>query len=120
MTTRFHYFTTRNAAKTSFTAIITEPVEGQNEFYIAPDLSNVLAMVNTYGDGDFGTVHVHNAEKLFLVDFNTSYEYLAKDAVRMSKEYDNGASGDFAHKMADNARLVEEEDVTFYMELDPA
>ena len=100
MTTRFHYFTTRNAAKTSFTAIITEPVEGQNEFYIAPDLSNVLAMVNTYGDGDFGTVH--------------------KDSVRMSKEYDNGASGDFAHKMADNARLVEEEDVTFYMELDPA
>ncbi len=65
-------------------------------------------MVSTYGDGDFGTVHVHNAEKLSLVDFNTSYEYLAKDAVRMSKEYDNGASGDFAHKMADNARLVEE------------
>lgn len=49
----YYYFTTRNAAKTSFTALITSPVEGQNEFYIAPDLSNVLAMVNTYGDGDF-------------------------------------------------------------------
>lgn len=60
----YYYFTTRNAAKTSFTALITSPVEGQNEFYIAPDLSNVLAMVNTYGDGDFGTVHVHNTEKL--------------------------------------------------------
>lgn len=41
----YYYFTTRNAAKTSFTALITSPVEGQNEFYIAPDLSNVLAMV---------------------------------------------------------------------------
>ncbi|EMI2225129.1 MULTISPECIES: hypothetical protein [Klebsiella pneumoniae complex] len=118
MENRFHYFTTRNAEKTSFTAIITEPVDGQNEFYVAPDLSNVLAMVNTYGDGDFGTVHVHNAEKLALVDFDTSYEYLAKDAVKMSKEYDNGASGDFAYKMSDDARLVEGEDVTFYMDLD--
>ncbi|EPY4141234.1 TPA: hypothetical protein MDI24_002476 [Klebsiella pneumoniae] len=120
MENRFHYFTTRNAEKTSFTAIITEPVDGQNEFYVASDLSNVLAMVNTYGDGDFGTVHVHNAEKLALVDFDTSYEYLAKDAVKMSKEYDNGASGDFAYKMSDDARLVEEEDVTFYMDLHPA
>lgn len=120
MTKRFHYFTTRNAAKTSFTAIIAEPVEGQSEFYVAPDLSNVLAMVNTYGAGDFGTVHVLNTEKLALVDFDTSIDYLAKDAVRMSEEYDNGASGDFAFKMADNARLVEEEDVTFYMDLDPA
>ena len=54
------------------------------------------------------------------MDFDTSIDYLAKDAVRMSKDYDNGASGDFAYKMADDARLVEEEDVTFYMELDPA
>ncbi|MCW9649743.1 hypothetical protein ORL85_26215 [Klebsiella michiganensis] len=114
----YYYFTTRNAAKTSFTALITSPVEGQNEFYIAPDLSNVLAMVNTYGDGDFGTVHVHNTEKLSLVDFDTSYEYLAKDSVRMSKEYDNGASGDFAYTMPDDTRLVEGEDVTFFMELD--
>ena len=30
----YYYFTTRNAAKTSFTALITSPVEGQNEFYI--------------------------------------------------------------------------------------
>nr|DAL48268.1 MAG TPA_asm: hypothetical protein [Caudoviricetes sp.] len=115
---RFHYFTTRNAEKTSFTAIITTPVDGQNEFYVAHDLSNVLAMVNTYGEGDFGTIRVHNAEKLALVDFDTSIDYLAKDAVRMSKEYDNGASGDFAFKMSDDARFVEEEDVTFYMDLD--
>ncbi|HHT4259151.1 TPA: hypothetical protein ACTYZB_004818 [Klebsiella variicola] len=120
MNSHFHYFTTRNAAKTSFTAIITEPVNGQNEFYVAQDLSNVLAMVNTYGNGDFGTIHVYNAEKLDLVDFNTSIDYLSKDAVRMSEEYDNGASGDFAYKMPDNARLVEDEDVTFYMDLDPA
>ncbi|HBL6736661.1 TPA: hypothetical protein LSH72_004051 [Klebsiella oxytoca] len=120
MANRFHYFTTRNAEKTSFTAIITESVDGQNEFYVAPDLSNVLAMVNTYGEGNFGTVRVHNTEKLALVDFNSGIDYLAKDAVQMSKEYDNGASGDFAYKMPDNARFVEEEDVTFYMDLDPA
>jgi hypothetical protein len=52
------------------------------------------------------------------VDFDTSIDYLAKDAVCMSKEYDNGASGDFAFKMSDDARFVEEEDVTFYMDLD--
>lgn len=120
MRNRFHYFTTRNAAKTSFTAIIAEPVDGHNEFYVAPDLSNVLAMVNTYGDGNFGTVHVYNTEKLALVDFDTSIDYLAKDAVQMSKGYDNGASGDFAYKLPEDARLVEEEDVTFYMDLDPA
>jgi hypothetical protein len=48
MANRFHYFTTRNAEKTSFTAIVAEPVDGHNEFYVAPDLSNVLAMVNTF------------------------------------------------------------------------
>ncbi|WP_154943716.1 hypothetical protein [Klebsiella grimontii] len=120
MRKRFHYFTTRNAEKTSFTAIISEPVDGQNDFYVAPDLSNVLAMVNTYGEGDFGTVHVNNTEKLALVDFDTGYEYLAKDAVRMSREYDNGASGDEPiYKMPDDARFVESEDVTFYMDLEP-
>lgn len=116
----FHYFTTRNAAKTSFTAIIAEPVDGQNEFYVAPDLSNVLAMVNTYGDGSRTVTHVYNAEKLALVDFETDIEYLAKDAIDLSHDYDKGACGDFAYKMPVNARLVEEEDVTFYMDLHPA
>ena len=48
-----------------------------------------------------------------------SYEkILLLASVNLRDDY--RASGDFAHKMADNARLVEEEDVTFYMELDPA
>lgn len=114
----YNYFTTRNAEKTYFTTLITKYVERVGTHYVAPDLSNVLAMVSTCGKGTPAIVHVYDKNLPFM-GCDTSIENLAEDSWLMSEEYDDGASGDFEDKIPSGVPVVGGNDVTFYMDVKP-
>jgi len=112
----YNFIATRDDAKKVFTAIITQSVEGQNEQFIAPDLSNVLALVAVSTSGQI-VAHIHEEESLKAVDFDTSIESLAKSAQEMSVDFDSDPSYDCGFRTTENARFIEDEVITFAMEL---
>lgn len=118
MIEKYQYITTRNADKTSFTAIVTESVEGQNHYYIEPDLSNVIVMINTSADRSTHVRRIFNAEKFAMVKFDANIQYLIDDAVVMSEEFDENETESF-YKIPSNIHFVGNDEVTFQMGLDP-
>lgn len=115
---KFNFFTGRNDAKTLFWAIVTKPVEGESDYHVAHDLSNVVALVEYNKEADEMAVHVEKDPLTQILQIGASSDMLCDAALRLSEHLDEGRNADPEHRMDPDTPFYPDHKVTFFMEVE--
>lgn len=112
-----HFFTGRNSDRTRLWAAVTTLVAGQDDYYLAPDLSNVIALVELDSLRGETVVHAMDEGALTAV-FDITPEELATEALALSDALDQGRNADPEYQVPDDAPKFAGDAVTYFMTLD--